>query len=294
MSKITKYLWVNKIYASPRARGRMMGNLLFERMCKYVGSPEFRYSKRYADMELPDSYVSRNAIVLLHIWLINERLLRISYGILDEMKKVTLSQRLFDKDLRRQYKNSHKVLNVVNFLNDRMRESYKLQTEKWLYRIKIHATQRARVKKIIEKHAEQSSYMLYSHFIKKGKVEEDLTALIHTIFFPQKLNHRPYPAFVYQITEYLLKQREYLDTLDLEDFLIANIHWDVYRVDRDKVAYNIHKEEGAYNPEDNVSLSQDDLKVLEDLEAALPEGDQSNPEEEVKAPKTKRSEKFNS
>lgn len=223
----------------------------------------------------------------------NERLLKISYDILDEMKKVTVTQRIFDSDIRRQYRNSMKVINVVNFVNDKMRECYKLQTEKWLYRIKIHATQRSRIKNIIEKHAEQSSYMLYSHFVKKGKVEEDLHALIHTIFFPQKMNQRPYPAFVYEITEYLLKQRKYLETVDLEDFLIANIHWDVYRMDRDKVAYSIHQEEEAYTTEETASLSTEDLKVLEDLEASLPEGDQFNQQEEVKAPKNRRSERFN-
>jgi hypothetical protein len=58
-----------KVFKRPRTRGAAVASILFDRILLYVGSPEFKYC-----FDLPDSFVGRNLIILIHMWMLLERL----------------------------------------------------------------------------------------------------------------------------------------------------------------------------------------------------------------------------
>jgi len=284
LAKLTKGMWLRKIQ-KPRTRADIIGRNIMERLKCYLSCPEFRMA-----FILPSSFVARNNLLILHVWLMNERLTRIAADIMQEVSKITWKDYLFDSEIRRQTKNSKKVLKFIAFLNEKLKTMFRTQTERSLYRVKVHPSQRRRIKTVCEKQAEQVTYLLYKHFMSDNKEYDQLNPLMQLIFFPQNRKSTQYSSFVFEIAEYVQKHREYLKTLTLEDFQACAIDWDVMRMDKKSIQARM-KQQFEFTDELSTDLTQEDLKIISDLETDL-EQEEPTREDVPKKPSYPKDEKY--
>lgn len=236
--------------------------MLVERLRKYLSCPEFNYSNLQSAFKLPQSFIARNNILVVHIWMINERLIEIGNMIQTELAQLSFKEKIMSSALRRRASNTKKVLQLIQSINEKTMEMIKSLTEKNLYRVKIHPTIRRRIKGICEKQAEQVTFLLYRNVM--GKPDPDLLPIVQSIFFPHKRETRPYQQFTCQMAEYIRTHREYLKTLELEDFSACKVEWDTERMDKAKV--KSQRTETPEALEDSFELSAEDLRIIQELE----------------------------
>jgi hypothetical protein len=207
----------------------------------------------------------------MHIWMIGERLRVLAYEIAKDIYQYSIWQRISSSEIRAEVASGKKVLKMIAYLNEKMMRLFERQTDKALYLLKIHPAQRKKIKSICEKQAEQVSYLLYKHFEKENKGYTDLDVLMQAIFYPQKQSLKQFPLFVFQIGEYVMKHREYLSCLSLEDIKASNIEWDVMKIDM-KVVEMMKKARAQTEPVYPQSpLDEHDMQIIESLETVLPE-----------------------
>jgi hypothetical protein len=245
--------------------------MIIDRLKKYLSSREFNYCMKYSAFDLPGSFVARNNILMLHIWMINERLRVIAYEILKDIDGYTWWQRVINADIRNEVSSAKKLLKMISYINEKLMQMFERQTDKSLYLIKIHPAQRKKIKSICEKQAEQVSYLLYKHFDKENKGYKDLDTLMQSIFYPHKMQSQNFSNFIFQIGEYTMKHREYLSKLTIDDIKNSDIDWDVMRIDPNvvKIMKKARQgEEPVYPPS---PLDEQDLQIIETLETILPE-----------------------
>lgn len=204
--------------------------------------------------------------------MINEKIRHFVYEIADDISQYSLWQRLTNTEIRKEVSSAKKTIRMLTFINDSLMKIFERQTEKALFLLKIHSAQRRKIKTICEKQAEQVSYLLYKHFEKDKKSYENLDVLMQAIFFPQKQTLKNFPEFIYQIGEYVMKHREHLSQLTLDDIKQGNIDWDVMRIDQKVVKLMKKAREGDDKLEYPPSpLDEYDMQVIESLENLLPE-----------------------
>ena len=188
------------------------------------------------------------------------------------LKNYSITQKLFNSEIRKECKETKQQLKLIAYLNEKLLKLCEVQTEKALYLLKIHPAQRNKIKVICEKQAQSVTYLLFKHFELENKGYKDLDVLMQSIFFPQKQPLKEFPEFIFLISEYIMKHREYFSHLSLEDIKNANIDWDVMRIDKKVV--NLMKqarkgEEVQTYPEN--TLDENDMAVIQMLESILPE-----------------------
>ena len=254
-----------------------------------MSSREFNYCNFYSAFDLPGSFVARNNILILHIWLINERLRHLGYEVMQDIDQYTIWQRIVDPGIRSEVSSGKKIVKMLAFINDKLMSMFEKQTDKSLYLIKIHPAQRKKIKNICEKQAEQVCYLLYKHFDKENKGYKDLDLLMQLIFYPQKQPTKTFPDFIFQIGEYVMKHREHLSTLTLDDIKNSNIDWDVLRIDPNVVELMKKAREDQQPVYPPNPLDDSDLSVIENLENILPEERRSKLE---KSPESFLNEKY--
>lgn len=157
------------------------------------------------------------------------------------------------------------------------------QLEKALYLLKIHPAHRNKIKTICQKQIENVTYLLYKHFEIENKGYKDLDVLMQSLFFPQKQHLQEFPDFVFSIGEYMMKHREHVSTLTLDDIKFANIDWDVTRIDKNVVKLMKTTREGEEVKEfPKHTLDEHDMRIIESLESVLPEERRTKTEPQVK------------
>ncbi|OMJ92665.1 hypothetical protein SteCoe_4540 [Stentor coeruleus] len=267
VSRIFKKFWMNKYHKNPKAYANAVAINLIDRIKRYFISREFVYS-----FELPGSFVARNNLIMLHIWMINEKIRHLAFEIGEDISQYTLWQRLTNSEIRREVSSGNKVILMLTYISENLMKIFGRQTDKALLLLKIHPAQRKKIKTLCEKQAEQISYLLYNHFEKEKKSYENLDVLMQSIFYPQKQPLKNFPDFVFRIGEYVMKHREHLSQLTLDDIKKGNIDWDVMRID-DKVVDLMKKaREGDDKLEYPPSpLDEHDMQIIESLENLLPE-----------------------
>lgn len=210
--------------------------------------------------------------MFLHIWIICERLRVLGYELSLNLNKFSWKERLLDKEAKKEVKEIKHKLKIISYLNEKLLKLCEVQTEKALYLVKIHPSQRNKIKTICEKQAQNVTYVLFKHFEIENKGYTDLDVLMQSIFFPQKKTLKEFPDFVFKIAEYVMKHREHLSHLSLDDIKNSNIDWDVLRIDNKVVKLMKQareKEEVKEYPEQ--TLDENDMVVIEMLEQVLPE-----------------------
>lgn len=187
-------------------------------------------------------------------------------------KNYSLTQKLFNKEIRQECKEIKQKLKLIAYLNEKLLNLCETQTDKALYLLKIHPAQRNKIKSICEKQAQNVTYSMFKHFELENKGYKDLDVLMQSIFFPQKQPLKEFPEFIFLISEYIMKHREYFSHLSLDDIKNANIDWDVLRIDKkvvDLMKQARNKEEVQTYPQH--TLDENDMMVIEMLESILPE-----------------------
>lgn len=188
------------------------------------------------------------------------------------MGKFTWKQRLFDKEVRKEVKDIKHKIKIISYLNEKLLKLCEVQTDKALYLVKIHPSQRSKIKSICEKQAQNVTYLLFKHFEIENKGYTDLDVLMQNIFFPQKKALKEFPDFVFKISEYVMKHREYISHLSLDDILNSNIDWDVLRIDNKVVKLMKQaRENGEVQNYPEQTLDENDMAIIEMLEQVLPE-----------------------
>jgi hypothetical protein len=257
---------------------------LVDRIKRYFISREFNYGKIYSAFDLPGSFVSRNNLLFVHIWIICERLRVLGYELTLSIKDYSITQRWLNQKVRKECKEVKQKLKLIAYLNEKLLNLCESQTDKALYLLKVHPAQRNKIKSICEKQAQNVTYLLFKHFELENKGYQDLDVLMQSIFFPQKQPLKEFPEFIFSISEYVMKHREYLSHLSLDDIKNANIDWDVLRIDKKvvklmKQARN--KEEVQSYPQN--TLDENDMMVIEMLESILPEEKRKVVEEKTRS-----------
>ena len=221
--------------------------------------------------------------MFIHVWIICERLRVIAYDLNVELSKFSIKDRILDSSVRTEARLIKRDLKLISYLNEKIMKLSDNQLEKALYLLKIHPAHRNKIKTICQKQIENVTYLLYKHFEIDNKGYKDLDVLMQSIFFPQKQNLQEFPDFVFSIGDYLMKHREHLSTLSLDDIKFANIDWDVMRIDRSVVKLMKTAREGEEVKEfPKHTLDEHDMRIIESLESVLPEERRAKAEPQVK------------
>jgi len=195
-----KQRWRQRTFRRPRTRGASRGGTIFDRIITYVGSPEFKYA-----FDLPDSFVGRNLIIMIHMWLVMDRISIIAQtGIRPQLKAIS-TLRKFTPSGYSEAKECRKALKYMSWISTKIKERFSADTEKWLKRVTMHPAQRNRIHKIVDKYSERATYLLFEHFNRHGKTTEGMDTLIFKMFYPHRGTAKTYPMFVYQFSDYLVK-----------------------------------------------------------------------------------------
>lgn len=152
-----------------------------------------------------------------------ERLMTLNSQVADDIAGVSIWDRLQSSDLNKRVKNSKKIIKTIYHISTKFSDMFKSQTSKNLARIKFPYSHRKRINSICEKQAENISKIFYNHFYTDNRTTENFENVMQAIFFPTMANQNSYAPFVHQFGDYVIKHREYLSTLSLDDFLHCNV-----------------------------------------------------------------------
>jgi hypothetical protein len=210
--------------------------------------------------------------MFIHAWLICERLRVLAYEMTLHLSKYSLKEKWLNPSIRAECKTLKRDLKLISYLNEKIIKLCDTQLEKALYLLKIHPAHRNKIKSICQKQIENVTYLLFKHFELENKGYQDLDVLMQAMFFPQKQQLKDFPEFVFLIGEYIMKHREYLSTLSLEDIKLADIDWDVLRIDQNTVKLMKKARQGEEVKEfPKHTLDEHDMRIIESLESILPE-----------------------
>lgn len=232
-----------------------------ERIKLYVGCPEVRYM-----VDVPQGFVARCNFIMLHVWLIQDRLAQLLRDI--SQASAEISRFAFDAHSKKVRFDEAFCKGMQRELEDQFEEN----VERWMQDVKIHPFQRRRFLDLAKRHGKVCSFLLTEHF--QGRSYRQLPEVLHSIFFP----HRPYHSyrlFVLQMTDYLSKTREVFKTMTVEQFQVCHSVWDIKCIDP-KAVQKLRQEFAAKEtpaPDKAFELSPQDMETIEELDTILPEED---------------------
>ncbi|CAG9318374.1 unnamed protein product [Blepharisma stoltei] len=285
LGRIARSLWLRTIYYNPTKEGSIYGHKIIERLIKYLSCPEFKYA-----FDLPGSFLSRNNIFYIHIWLVNERLNNICNGIVEDLSHISVFKQIISSQARKRVRSAKTLIRMIQSMISTFEKVAKIETKKNIGRVAIADQNKKRINNLSEKFMEQVTRLFHDHFVINQKSVDGLEELMQKTFFPgsPKSINKP---FVHQIGEYVIKHREYLSTLSINDICLCNIDWNIDRIDKEAVRKKIEllKPEEATIKE--TEFNKEELGIIHNLEEFLPEPKKRSEEPDIK-PKRKFDDKY--